>query len=182
MKETTLYRFFDVDGKLLYIGITDNYPLRLIHHGKDKPWWDEVKKFAAERLPTRQDAEEAEKLAIRSELPKYNKAHAPAKHAEMGGPETPELDPETGEVVPKWPGYLYWNEAVARVGADEWTLRMAIMQGHFPQPSKSLRYKAKFESVWTTASVEEWERENLVPPWVTEPYPEPWSIRRKRPL
>lgn len=180
MKETALYRFFDADGKLLYIGISDNYPLRLMHHGKDKPWWGEVKKFAAELLPTRQEAEEAEKVAIRSERPKYNKTHSRVKHTEMGGPGEPEIDPATGKVVPKYPGYLYWNEVVARVGVDEWTLNMAIMKGDFPGASMLKMYMAKSEAVWTLSSVEEWERGNPVPPWVTDPYEEPWNRRRKK--
>jgi len=64
-----LYRFFDAQNVLLYVGISINPPQRWNQHRVEKPWWMEVAQVTVE-YP--EDAVMAERLAIISENPRYN--------------------------------------------------------------------------------------------------------------
>ncbi|WP_157253142.1 GIY-YIG nuclease family protein [Nonomuraea typhae] len=70
-----LYRFFNADGGLLYIGISVNPPQRFRRHKGDQPWWCEVTQITIERFGSRPDVLAAEKQAIESEHPLYNLIH-----------------------------------------------------------------------------------------------------------
>jgi len=67
-----LYRFFNHDGQLLYVGITLNLGSRLTKHRDDKPWWAEVARVMVAQFDSREEVLAAEKVAIRTEQPKYN--------------------------------------------------------------------------------------------------------------
>ena len=67
-----LYRFFDADGHLLYVGISLNPGERWKQHRADKPWWLEVASITIDHLPDRDAALQAETAAIKSERPRYN--------------------------------------------------------------------------------------------------------------
>lgn len=69
---TALYRFFDSDGTLLYVGITDNTKERFYQHSTTKPWWSSVASQRIEWLDTREEALAAERVAIRGERPIWN--------------------------------------------------------------------------------------------------------------
>lgn len=73
---TALYRFFRKDGKLLYVGITDNLGQRWSSHMRSKEWWPKVHKQTSEWFPNREAAAAAEVKAIKSERPIYNINHA----------------------------------------------------------------------------------------------------------
>jgi predicted GIY-YIG superfamily endonuclease len=70
-----LYRFFDQNGNLLYVGITSNPGRRWTQHATDKPWWHEVHHVEIERHESRQAVLLAEQLAIKNERPRYNVVH-----------------------------------------------------------------------------------------------------------
>lgn len=70
----TLYRLFDAEGKLLYVGASVNAPGRLETHRRDKSWWPEVARATFEHFETRHLAIVEEARAIDTEEPKYNKA------------------------------------------------------------------------------------------------------------
>lgn len=72
---TTLYRFYDADGRLLYVGITEQGAMRWRAHRKDKDWWTDVVTTTTEHFATRAEAAAAEVAAIKSEGPLYNVAH-----------------------------------------------------------------------------------------------------------
>jgi predicted GIY-YIG superfamily endonuclease len=72
-----LYRFFDKNDNLLYVGISSNWKQRLSQHYKESDFHYEATKITLEHFNTREEVEEAEKLAILVEKPKYNKAHNP---------------------------------------------------------------------------------------------------------
>lgn len=72
---TTLYRLFDCDRRLLYVGISRNPGRRFMEHYADKFWWEDVHDIKLERYYTREDALDAERSAIQSERPLYNKTH-----------------------------------------------------------------------------------------------------------
>lgn len=72
-----LYRCFDADGGLLYIGITGDPGNRFAVHRCTTPWWHEVEKVTEEEFASRADLEEAERQAIRAEYPFYNQKDNP---------------------------------------------------------------------------------------------------------
>jgi hypothetical protein len=71
---TAVYRLFNSDGDLIYVGIAYDPEARSADHGREQPWWDEVARFDVTWWPNRLTAEVEEKRAIREEVPRYNKA------------------------------------------------------------------------------------------------------------
>lgn len=69
--QTALYRHFDIDGRLLYVGISKNAVQRLSQH-TSSPWMQKIRTVTVEMCQSREHALEAEALAIRSEKPAYN--------------------------------------------------------------------------------------------------------------
>ena len=74
-KTHTLYRFFDDDGALLYIGVTNSPPNRFRAHRADKEWWGMVKTVKMEQFPSRSALMAGEAAAIKAERPRYNIVH-----------------------------------------------------------------------------------------------------------
>jgi predicted GIY-YIG superfamily endonuclease len=72
MGETQLYRHWDKDNNLLYVGISYCSLTRLKQHSKSAKWFKEVANVTIEQFSTRKEAEEAELKAIRTEKPEYN--------------------------------------------------------------------------------------------------------------
>lgn len=73
--ETFLYRHFDENGCLLYIGISLNVVGRLSQHREHSGWYRQIRSVSVESFPTRQDAVAAERAAIKMERPKFNVIH-----------------------------------------------------------------------------------------------------------
>jgi hypothetical protein len=73
-----LYRMFDSDGALLYIGASMRLPDRMYQHSLDKPWWREVNTIRVEHFDSRDEAFAAEALAITAENPKHNIVRVPS--------------------------------------------------------------------------------------------------------
>lgn len=69
---TALYRFFDADGTLLYVGITYDTEQRFASHSNNSPWWKDAVSHTVEWRDTRRLALAAELTAIRNERPRYN--------------------------------------------------------------------------------------------------------------
>lgn len=72
---TALYRFYDGDDRLLYVGIAVEPFRRMAQHRHGKGWWSDVARVELERFDTRAQAAEAERLAIANEQPLYNVVH-----------------------------------------------------------------------------------------------------------
>lgn len=72
-----LYRMFDADGSLLYVGITVHVGGRFDHHRRNKPWWTDVARIELQHFPDRGSVEDAERDAVVSERPRYNIALVP---------------------------------------------------------------------------------------------------------
>jgi predicted GIY-YIG superfamily endonuclease len=71
-RKVAVYRLFGANGELLYIGSTWDPKRRLTQHKSLKPWWPEVARSEVAWKENRQAAEEAEKLAVALEQPRYN--------------------------------------------------------------------------------------------------------------
>lgn len=72
MTETALYRHFDAEGRLLYVGISLSAIQRLSQH-LASAWAKDIRNVTVEILPTREDALAAEATAIREEQPLHNR-------------------------------------------------------------------------------------------------------------
>jgi predicted GIY-YIG superfamily endonuclease len=68
----TLYRFFNEQNELLYVGISMNLWNRFQDHRKRKSWWREVTSIRVVHYDDIDDAARAEKIAIAQECPIYN--------------------------------------------------------------------------------------------------------------
>lgn len=71
-ERTALYRLYDEERALLYVGITRNVEQRFSEHERDKPWWPLVTTRAVEWFDTRPAALAAELVAIHDEHPVHN--------------------------------------------------------------------------------------------------------------
>jgi hypothetical protein len=82
-----LYRFWDCDDQLLYVGLTANPGSRWKAHGVEKPWWIDVARVTVEHFASRAEAEAAEATAIKTEGPLYNVRHVPVTMRELTSAE-----------------------------------------------------------------------------------------------
>jgi hypothetical protein len=91
---TQLYRHFDGNGVLLYVGVTRKLGWRLLAHQRNAGWWRDVRTVTiTSPYRTRKEALEAEAEAINVERPKFNQQHNPA-------PVTPPIAPaNTGKAL-----------------------------------------------------------------------------------
>src|SRR5690242_3991765 len=77
---TALYRLYDADGRLLYVGVAADPEARWKQHARYKAdlWWSEVHRKTVQWFFSRLDALHAETTAIRIESPRYNIIHRPS--------------------------------------------------------------------------------------------------------
>jgi GIY-YIG catalytic domain len=80
---TALYRWWDKENLLLYIGISDELAGRVKGHVKASSWMDFAATSAIERHPTRAAALAAEEEAIKAEKPIFNKQHNSSPEAQQ---------------------------------------------------------------------------------------------------
>jgi predicted GIY-YIG superfamily endonuclease len=124
-----LYRFFDEAGDLLYVGVTMNPVARWKQHSHEKTWWTEVAHIAVEPHSDRAAVMTAERVAITTEKPRYNKTH-------NGGPDASQgllrwQCVTCAEWIEDKAGYLTVNEKDVRayeVGRDELDARITAAQ------------------------------------------------------
>lgn len=87
-----LYRFFDAEDVLLYVGRTVDPGSRWKNHSKAKPWWIDVVTVRAEHFPDLESVSAAERRAIETEHPRYNIVHRKPRTAALA--ETPKTTPD----------------------------------------------------------------------------------------
>ncbi len=71
-----LYLLYDEDGALLYVGITVDWRNRFNGHSHASPWWGRVSRLEIEWFSNWFDASAAEKLAIATNQPLFNRTHS----------------------------------------------------------------------------------------------------------
>lgn len=69
---TYVYRIFDTDGQLIYVGATANPESRILAHKHTSWWYPQLGRIKIKVYPTRTAATDAEKAAIRTEFPRWN--------------------------------------------------------------------------------------------------------------
>lgn len=71
-RPTAVYRLFDADNVLLYVGITHDLKVRLPDHRCRKAWWPEVGHVSVDWCPDRSEALHQEARAVAFEKPRHN--------------------------------------------------------------------------------------------------------------
>lgn len=71
-EDFTVYRHFDANGVLLYVGNSYSMTARTIMHLRSAQWRYEIASIPVEHFTTLRDAENAERIAILDEKPLYN--------------------------------------------------------------------------------------------------------------
>ncbi|WP_069751626.1 GIY-YIG nuclease family protein [Streptomyces sp. EN16] len=141
-ERTALYRLFDADQQLLYVGITKDPKKRWRTHAQwaRSSWWPSVTRKVVEWFPDREAADLAETAAINSEKPLHNLA----KRERPGGP-APYFCPE---IDWGWQEKRSITEQVADI------LRREIQEGRYavgdPMPTR-LDLKERFGMAPATA-------------------------------
>jgi predicted GIY-YIG superfamily endonuclease len=72
---TAVYRFYDKQGALLYVGATRGPQARWRQHASKRAWWPDVARKTIRWYQAKDAALAAEKEAIRAECPRYNVMH-----------------------------------------------------------------------------------------------------------
>jgi predicted GIY-YIG superfamily endonuclease len=75
---TAVYRFFDADDRLLYVGITHDTRTRWAWHKGNAAWWASQRRVVVAWHDSRDDALAEEYRAIRAEAPIWNRSHTMA--------------------------------------------------------------------------------------------------------
>ena len=113
---TSLYRHFDRDGRLLYVGISKNAIARLGDHKRKASWYPDIRNVSIASYPNRDAALRAEARAIRTENPIHNAMRPAPKPVpdrlsaiiercaarQLDEPQTPRQGPERPRVL----GYI----------------------------------------------------------------------------
>jgi len=69
--ETYVYRLYDAEDRLLYIGLTMGTERRFEKHRR-RPWWKDVTRTDIQVHPDRESAKSAERVALNTENPMHN--------------------------------------------------------------------------------------------------------------
>ena len=71
-QKITLYRYFNSEDRLLYVGITGDNTKRQSQHRRSSFWFGEISYAKFEHFDNREEAEQAETQAILQEKPMHN--------------------------------------------------------------------------------------------------------------
>lgn len=84
VERTAVYRLYDENEQLLYVGVSADPRVRFRQHQRDRPWWPRVDAREIEWFDSRAEALDVEALAIRRELPLHNETGAQWPHHRLG--------------------------------------------------------------------------------------------------
>lgn len=72
---TSVYKYYDRDGILIYVGITSRGSARNTEHNKSKFWWKFVDRQTVEHYLSRLKADRREQSLIQKMAPPFNRQH-----------------------------------------------------------------------------------------------------------
>ena len=116
--KTDLYRHFDADGNLLYIGVSTSALTRFKQHKHRSSWVDKVRTITIEKYSDRQSAFAAEKDAIEKERPPYN--YERRKPVKAKAPEESPVIPDDWKEQYKAARWIYQVSFDDLSEADQW--------------------------------------------------------------
>lgn len=142
---TALYRLFDADGLLLYVGISHKPDVRWGQHSEDKPWWPAVDRRAVEWHETRSAAEKAELTAIAGERPLHNKAGTPALTVSASSGKTP-----TRPIRVDLGIWAEFGAAAGAMGTDRSAALRSFMGWYLNKPGATMPVRPEPEATSST--------------------------------
>ena len=83
MTRTCIYRHFDAEGRLLYVGITAHLGERDKYHAATAVWHHAVVRSDVQWCLSREHAADLERVAVKHEQPLYNVTLRPLRAAEV---------------------------------------------------------------------------------------------------
>jgi predicted GIY-YIG superfamily endonuclease len=120
-QRTALYRLYDADGRLLYVGITTDPKTRFASHATYKSWWGQVARKDVTWLQgTWREALVTEAAAIRMERPKFNGKHN-APLAPFSAESWPTID-----APPRGKASVLADLVRAEITSGRWTSGMKV--------------------------------------------------------
>lgn len=75
--KASVYRYYDAQGVLLYVGFTQRGLARNLEHAIGKEWWPFVHRQEVDHFPTPEQALAAERRLIGAHRPPFNRQHNP---------------------------------------------------------------------------------------------------------
>ena len=142
---TAVYRFFDADGTLLYVGVTKNFEARRQQHKGTKAWWPEVDPNRTKVVwyVDEPSALRAELDAIGGECPVHNVDRTNGHYRSRR---------ETGRAQ----HYMGTAEIRRGLGVSRQRAQQIVSHPSFPEPFDILA----MGKVWKREGVEAWAREH----------------------
>jgi hypothetical protein len=137
----SLYRYFDRNGTLIYVGVTKRGIRRNLEHAFDKEWWPHVHHQKVTHFDTYAQALAAEKAAIQEYRPPFNVQHNPS-HAGMRTAylESSNFTPPD-ETAVEQRRKLQWNAIPLELaGENDREFLFRTLPEHFPLTS-TLRFE-----------------------------------------
>ncbi len=131
-----LYRHYDTDGNLLYVGVSHSTIVRLMGHKCTSAWFDQITTIKIERFDCREDALRAERKAIETESPLHN-----VKNSLREIPQPP-------------PVLLTLQQVAERMDIPKRTAYNQLKRGDFPIPHLPRTKPRK----WSSEAVDAWLR------------------------
>jgi hypothetical protein len=129
---TALYRHFDKDGKLLYVGISLSPTYRLSQHRDASRWFPRIASIKIEWLPSRDAALDAECDAIKAEDPEFNVVHKLTAREMFLQELADESRAELNRKVVQFDSSYSIAGAAKAVGLAESAVRLALLHGDLP--------------------------------------------------
>lgn len=136
--QTALYRFFDADGSLLYVGIANDPRPRWSCHAGEKRWWGEVETKTIDWFATREEAENAEIAAIVSERPRYNVTHSETRRPGDAREESTGRYGYLAKVRMMRSTWARFGQAVDAAGTNRSAVILALMAWYMRKPGARL--------------------------------------------
>jgi predicted DNA-binding transcriptional regulator AlpA len=144
-----LYRHFDIDGRLLYVGISLHAIGRLRSHRDKSEWFDKIAEVKIEVFGSRDEALQAERIAVSNEKPAYNRnlrRWMPAKRREQRTPQVSEPKKAPRRM-------LSFKHVMRSVPVGRHKLMRMIEHGEFPSP----HYISPKKPVWFDDEIKRWK-------------------------
>jgi predicted GIY-YIG superfamily endonuclease len=140
-EQTAVYRLYDADEVLLYVGVTKNFEARRQQHKATRPWWPRVKRPVVDLYDDEQEALQVELDAIKREHPVHNVAQTNQHYRSRR---------ETGTAR----HYMGTSEIRRELGVSRQRVQQLTNSADFPEPSDILA----MGKVWKRGDVEVWAR------------------------
>lgn len=142
---TFLYRLYNTDNQVIYVGVTANVGMRLGQHEYTKTWWGDVARVEVDTFAARPDALAAERAAIVTLSPVHNVTHSvinePTPRVDWNPP--PRSDVKTYRVTAKrWDEG--WELHVADLGVTQ-AKSLALADREVADYIESMTDETKFD-------------------------------------